>query len=128
MPGPLFTFASYLGATAGLAEGPAPAVALAALGTVMIFLPGGLLLAGALPFWDAWRRRAGARAALSGINAAVVGLLLAALYDPVFTAAVRGPAEFALVLLAALLLMAWRLPPWLAVVGTGLAGALIGVL
>ncbi len=124
MPGPLFSFASYLGAATGLGGGAAPAAGLAALATVMVFLPGGLLLCGALPFWDALRRRPAAREVLAGINAAVVGLLLAALYDPVFTAAVHGPKDVALVLLAALLLMTWKAPPWLAVLATGAAGAL----
>lgn len=123
VPGPLFTFAAYLGAVTGLGQGAAMAWGLAAVATVMVFLPGMLLLTGCLPFWDALRRRQGARAALAGINAAVVGLLLSALYDPVFTAAVTTATDFALVLLAALLLMVWRLPPWLAVLATGVAGA-----
>lgn len=128
MPGPLFTFASYLGALAGLPQGAAEAGTLAALATVVVFLPGGLLLTGCLPFWDALRRRPGARATLAGVNAAVVGLLLAALYDPVFTAGVHGPRDFALVLLAGLLLMVWKLPPWLAVLLTGAAGAGLSLL
>jgi chromate transporter len=128
LPGPLFAFSAYLGAVAGLPAGPGPALLLAAVALVMVFLPGGLLLAGCLPFWDALRRRPVARAGLAGVNAAVVGLLLAALYDPVFTSAVHGPADFALVLLAALLLMVWKLPPWAGVPLTGAAGALLAVI
>ena len=90
MPGPLFTFGAYLGAVAP-APGGAPGAALA---LVAIFLPGMLILLGALPFWHALRTRPGARAAMAGVNAAVVGLLASALYDPVWTGAVRGARRF----------------------------------
>jgi chromate transporter len=118
VPGPLFTFAAYLGAVMG----PAPngwwggSICL-----VAIFLPSFLLVVGALPFWDALRRRAGVQSALRGVNAAVVGLLLAALYDPVWTSAIHAPADFALGLLAFLLLVFWRVPPWAVVVLGALA-------
>lgn len=128
VPGPLFTFAAFLGAQIGLGAGGAGgpwAFALLALGA--IFLPAFLLVAGALPFWSALAGRHEARAALSGINAAVVGLLLAALYDPVFVATVQSRGDFALVLGAALLLMVVRWPPWAAVVATGVAGAVAAV-
>ncbi|HVP69249.1 MAG TPA: chromate efflux transporter [Anaeromyxobacteraceae bacterium] len=124
VPGPLFTFAAYLGAVAA----PSPGLSGAALALVGIFLPGMLLLAGALPFWDAFRRKAWAQAAMRGVNAAVVGLLGTALYDPVFTTAVRRPADFGIALGCFVLLVSWRLPP-LAVVALGAAaGALLPAL
>lgn len=115
LPGPLSTFAAFLGAIAGSWVG-------AGLALVAIFLPSFLLVIGALPFWERLRRQPSARAALTGVNAAVVGVLLAALYDPVWTAAVRGPGDFAQVLVAYLALVAWRIPPWAVVVGSALAG------
>lgn len=115
VPGPLFTFASYLGAAAHGWSG-------AALALAGIFLPSFLLVFGALPFWERLRRRPMARAALDGVNAAVVGLLLAALYDPVWTGAVRTSADFAQALAALVALAWWRVPPWAVV----LASALIG--
>lgn len=122
VPGPLFTFAAYLGALVG----PAPnGVAGAAIALVAIFLPGLLLVLAALPFWQAVRRHPRAAAALRGINAAVVGLLLAALYDPVFTAGVLGPRDFAVVAAAFLALQAWKLPPWLVVLLSAVAGAVL---
>jgi chromate transporter len=113
VPGPLFTFAAYLGvamkaAPNGWASG---LICLAA-----IYLPSFLLLLGALPFWDALRHRSGVRAALRGINATVVGILLGALYTPVWTSAIFAPADFGLGVLAFLLLVFWRTPPWLVVV------------
>lgn len=117
MPGPLFTFAAFLGVvTAGLTGG------MVALGA--IFLPGLLLVAGVLPFWDALRRRTGAQAAIRGANAAVVGLLGAALYDPVWTGAVRNGQDFVLALTGVVLLVTWRCPP-LVVVGVLVAGAML---
>lgn len=124
VPGPLFTFAAYLGMVEQGGAGAAPggwANALLCLGA--IFLPSFLLVPAALPFWSALRGRKGARHALAGVNAAVVGLLLAALYDPVFTGAVHGPAEAALALAAFLLLAIWRWPPWLVVLLSAGAGA-----
>lgn len=114
VPGPLFTFAAYLGAVMG----PQPdGVIGAALCLVAVFLPGLLLLVGVLPFWDALRRRPAAQAAMRGANAAVVGILAAALYDPVWTGAVLAPPDFALALGGFLLLTVWRAPPWVVVVG-----------
>ncbi|MBT6116686.1 MAG: chromate efflux transporter [Rhodospirillaceae bacterium] len=124
VPGPLFTFAAYLGMVEQGGAGGAPGgwtSALLCLGA--IFLPSFLLVPAALPFWSALRGRKGARHALAGVNAAVVGLLLAALYDPVFTGAVHGPADAALALAAFLLLAVWRWPPWLVVLLSAGAGA-----
>jgi chromate transporter len=81
-----------------------------------IYLPSFLLLIGALPFWDALRRRTAVQSALKGVNAAVVGILLAALYTPVWTSAIFTPADFGLGVLAFLLLVFWRVPPWLVVI------------
>ena len=123
VPGPLFTFAAFLGA----AMGPAPAgVAGAALCLVAIYLPSFLLLVGILPFWGALRRVRAVQAALRGVNATVVGLLLAALYTPVWTSAITSRADFALGLAAFLALVFWKLPPWLVVVLGGLAAAALG--
>jgi chromate transporter len=120
IPGPLFTFSAYLGAVMG----PEPnGVAGAALALVAIFLPSFLLIVGALPSWGALRSRPGAQAALRGVNAAVVGILLAALYQPVWTGAIATPADFALALAAFGLLAIWSVPPWLVVILTAAAGA-----
>jgi chromate transporter len=121
LPGPLFAFAAFLGA----AMTPAPSGWLGgALCLFAIYLPSGLLLPGVLPFWAALRRRAAVQAALRGVNASVVGLLLAALYTPVWTSAIAGPRDFGLGLLAFLLLAVWRLPPWSVVALAALAAAL----
>ncbi|MFG6138026.1 chromate efflux transporter [Halomonas sp. B23F22_10] len=120
VPGPLFTFSAYLGMVTGGVPG-----ALLALGA--IFLPGMLLLAGAIPFWSALRARPGLQAAMRGANAAVVGLLAATLYRPVWTSAVLGPAEFALALVGFLLLTVWQRPAWWVVLLCGLGGMLLGL-
>jgi len=125
VPGPLFTFSAYLGTVAG----PAPNGWVGGLICLLaIFLPSFLLLIGALPFWDALRRRASVQAALLGVNAAVVGLLLAALYRPVWTSAIFGPADFALGILAFLLLALWVVPPWLVVLLGALAASVVAML
>jgi chromate transporter len=122
VPGPLFTFAAYLGTVLG----PEPnGLAGAAIALVAVFLPAFLLLIGVIPFWDAFRVRPGAQALMRGTNAAVVGILGAALYDPVFTSAVTDAYEFALALTGVVLLMAWRAPPWIVVVVSALGGVLI---
>jgi chromate transporter len=122
VPGPLFTFAAYL----GFVMQPAPnGLAGAALALVAIFLPAFLMTVGALPFWDRLRSRPRFQAALRGINAAVVGLLLAALYQPVWTSAIHAPSDFGLALLAFGLLAFWRWPPWLVVVLTAVGGEVI---
>jgi chromate transporter len=91
----------------------------------VIFLPSFLLIVGALPFWDRLRARPDAQAALRGVNAAVVGILLAALYDPVWTAGIKSGGGFALTAAAFLLLYVWKMPPWLVVVLCALGGALL---
>ena len=121
VPGPLFTFAAYLGtamkdAPNGWAGG--------LLCLVAIYLPSFLLLIAALPFWDALRHRAGVQSALKGVNAAVVGLLLGALYRPVWTSAIFSKADFSLGVVAFLLLVSWKTPPWL-VVALGALGAMV---
>lgn len=113
LPGPLFTIAAFLGAHVPFFENPTTG-ALVAL--VAIFAPSFLLVPGLLPYWSGLRARGGARSALAGVNAAVVGLLVAALYDPVFTASVRGAADLAWVLGAFGLLFVLRWPPWVVVV------------
>jgi chromate transporter len=124
VPGPLFTFAAYLGAI----RGPRPnGLAGATIALVAIFLPSFLLIVGTLPFWDPLRARADFQGALRGINAAVVGLLLAALYQPVWTSAIRGPRDFALALAAFGLLAFARAPAWLVVVLTAAGGAFLPV-
>jgi chromate transporter len=119
VPGPLFTFAAYLGAIVG----PTPhGITGALLGLIAIFLPGMLILVGTLPFWDAFRRRANAQAAMRGVNAAVVGLLGAALYNPVWTSTVKTPADLAIALIGFVLLTAWRAPPLVVVCVSALGG------
>ena len=122
VPGPLFTFAAYLGAVMGSPDSSWSGAALCLAG---IFLPGLLILTGALPFWDAFRRRPSAQAIMRGVNAAVVGILLAALYHPVWTSAVQNPADFALALVAFALLAVWTLPPWVVVLLTAVGGLLL---
>jgi chromate transporter len=125
VPGPLFTFAAYLGTVMG----PQPNGWVGAiLCLVAVFLPSFLLVVGTLPFWDQLRRRPLAQAALRGVNAAVVGLLLAALYNPVWTAGITGPYDFALAVAAFLLLFMWQVPPWLVVVLSALGGAAIAMI
>jgi chromate transporter len=119
VPGPLFTFAAYLGAVMK----PSPhGVAGAVISLVAIFLPGILVLMGTLPFWDAFRRRALAQAAMRGVNAAVVGLLGAALYNPVWTSAVKTPSDFGLALVGFVLLIVWHAPPLVVVAISALGG------
>jgi chromate transporter len=121
VPGPLFTFAAYLGAVMSRPPNGVPGAAIA---LVAIFLPSFLLIVGTLPFWDALRGRPAFQAALRGINAAVVGLLLAALYQPVWTSAIRTAADVALALVAFGLLAFWKAPPWL-VVGLAAGGGVL---
>ena len=122
VPGPLFTFSSYLGTVmeTGTARWLGGLIALAA-----IFAPSFLLVMGVLPFWELLRGFSRVRQALMGVNAAVVGLLLAALYDPVWTSAILAPEDFALAAAAFALLAFWKAPPWLVVLLTAGAGALI---
>jgi chromate transporter len=121
VPGPLFTFAAFLGAAQGL---PPTGIAGAAIALVAVFLPGLLLVYGMLPFWDGFRKRPSAQAVLRGVNAAVVGILLAALYDPIWTTAVRTPADFAIAVAAFTGLVVWKAPVVAVVAATAAAGAL----
>jgi chromate transporter len=119
VPGPLFTFAAYLGAVSNLWPG---GFAGAVVGLIGIFLPGILVLVGMLPFWDAFRMRSDAQAAMRGVNAAVVGILGAALYNPVWTTSVKGPADLAIALVGFVLLVVWRAPPLVVVLVSALGG------
>ena len=125
VPGPLFTFSAYLGTVTGVLS-PKWLGGLLTLGA--IFLPSLLLVVGVLPFWERLRGFTHVRGALLGVNAAVVGILLAALYDPVFTSAITSPEDFALAAAAFALLAFWKTPPWLVVLLTGGAGALLNLM
>lgn len=119
IPGPLFTFSAYLGA----ALGPEPnGIAGAVIALLAVFLPGFLILIGVLPFWDRFRIMATAQSLMQGANAAVVGILGAALYSPVFTSAISDMRDFALALLCFVLLVAWKTPPWVVVIVAALGG------
>ncbi|MEX1197930.1 MAG: chromate efflux transporter [Pseudohongiellaceae bacterium] len=119
IPGPLFTFSAYLGT---VMEPMPNGVIGAAIALVAVFLPGFLLLVGMLPFWNAFRRIDGMQAVMRGANAAVVGILGAALYDPVWTSAILGRGEFVLAVAGFVLLSAWKMPPWVVVLVVGLGG------
>ncbi|HMN38084.1 MAG TPA: chromate efflux transporter [Hyphomicrobium sp.] len=121
VPGPLFSFAAYLGAVIGGRW-------TAALCLVAVFAPSFLLVVGVLPFWEELRSRVWARSALRGVNAAVVGLLLAALYHPVWTAGITGASDFAIAISAFLALFMWRAPPWLVVMACALAAGGVATL
>lgn len=122
VPGPLFTFAAFLGSSMN----QAPSGWLGGIiCLIAIFAPSFLLVMGALPFWEGLRQNLRTRAALSGINAAVVGLLLAALYQPVWTSGILDAKDFALALVALVALMFWKLPAWLVVMSCGAAGWLL---
>lgn len=125
VPGPLFTFAAFLGASGTLSPN---GVAGGLLALVAIFLPGLLVLVAALPFWDMLRRRPWAQAGMRGANAAVVGILAAALYDPVWTSAVGTPFDFALAGGGFVLLVLWKAPPWSVVLGLAMIGGALGAL
>ncbi len=118
VPGPLFSFSAYLGAVFGGWIG-------GLLALIAIFLPSFLLVWAALPFWAALRAQPAAQAALAGINAAVVGILLAALYQPVITSAIRGPLDVALALSAFAALQFWQAPPWAVVVACAVVGGVM---
>ena len=119
VPGPLFTFAAYLGTVVNVSPN---GVAGAALGLFAIFLPGILILLGVLPFWDSFRKLASAQAAMRGVNAAVVGLLGAALYNPVWTSSVKTPGDFGIAVVGFVLLTMWRAPPLLVVIFSAAGG------
>ena len=125
VPGPLFTFSSYLGTVMGVLT---PRWLGGLLALVAMFVPSFLLVLGVLPFWERLRGFTRVRQALMGVNAAVVGLLLAALYDPVWTSAIEAPEDFALAAGTFALLAFWRSPPWLVVLLTAVIGALIALI
>ncbi|MGO4343895.1 chromate transporter [Paenibacillus sp. MCAF9] len=118
VPGPLFTFASYLGTLSGGLTG-------AIVATTAIFLPAFLLVAGTLPFWNGLRNNSKIQGALVGINAAVVGILLAALYDPLWTSAIVESGDFILAAVLFIMLVFWKLPPWMIVVAGALGGMVL---
>lgn len=121
MPGPLFTFASYIGAIMhGVLGG--------LIGIIGIFLPGMLLLYGCLPFWDSLRGNAVIKRALIGLNAAVVGTLLSAFYNPIWRNAIFNPIDFALFSILFAMLYFWKLPPWIVVITGAIAGFFIGII
>jgi chromate transporter len=125
VPGPLFTFAAFLGAS--MNDMPSGWLGgLVCLTT--IFAPSFFLIIGVLPYWERIRRNSRMQSALLGINAAVVGLLMAALYNPLWTSTIHAPKDFCLALVALVALMFWKLPSWLVVVGTGIVAALLSVL
>lgn len=124
VPGPLFTFAAYLGAVS--TQAPSGWLG-AGIALVAIFLPAFLLITGILPFWEVLRRYEAMQRAMLGINAAVVGLLLSAFYNPVWTSAIRNTADFSLAAIAFLLLAFWKCPPWLVVIlAAAVAGSGVG--
>ncbi|BFT73782.1 chromate transporter [Paenibacillus sp. P36] len=118
VPGPLFTFAAYLGTMIGGVKG-------AIIATTAIFLPAYLLVVGALPFWHTLRKSAKVQGALVGINAAVVGILLAALYNPLWITAILAPVDFVLAMILFVMLVFWKLPPWVVVIAGAVGGMLI---
>ena len=122
VPGPLVTFAAFLGF---VADARPNGITGGLLALVAIFSPSALLIIGSYPFWERLRRSATATRALQGVNAAVVGILAAALYTPVFTAGVTGPRSVALAATCFVALRIWKLPPWLVVLGAGGLGAMV---
>jgi chromate transporter len=119
VPGPLFTFAAYLGA---VMQTPPSGVVGAIVALLAIFVPSALLIVGGLPFWDRLRSAPIAQRALAGVNAAVVGLLAAALYDPVFTGGITSPYAMAIAAAAFVALAAWKIPAWAVVIAAGILG------
>lgn len=117
VPGPLFTFAAYIGAVINGWQG-------GLLATAAIFLPAFLLILGTLPFWDALRQNSNISRALMGVNAAVVGILIAAFYQPIWTSSILAPIDFVFAAILFSMLVYWKLPPWIIVV-TGAAGGLL---
>lgn len=118
VPGPLFTFAAYLGT---VISGPQGGL----LATFAIFLPAFLLVLGALPFWDSLRRNPKIKGALMGVNAAVVGILISAFYQPIWTSSILAPIDFAFAAILFSMLVYWKLPPWIIVVTGVIGGALM---
>jgi len=124
VPGPLFTFSAYLGAVMG----PSPnGIAGAVISLIAIFMPGLLVLIGTLPFWETFRRQSWAQSVMRGVNAAVVGLLGAALYNPVWTSSVNAPMDFGLALVGFVLLTVWEAPPLVAVAVSAIGGIVLAI-
>ncbi|MEX3622883.1 chromate transporter [Viridibacillus arvi] len=118
VPGPLFTFAAYLGTVMNGWQG-------GVLATIAIFLPAFLLILGTLPFWDSLRRNPKIKGALMGVNAAVVGILIAALYHPIWTSSILAPLDFAFAAILFSMLVYWKLPPWIVVLTGAIGGVII---
>ncbi|PWW28458.1 chromate transporter [Cytobacillus oceanisediminis] len=121
VPGPLFTFAAYIGAAINGWQG-------GLLATAAIFLPAFLLILGTLPFWDSLRRNPKIKGALMGVNAAVVGILIAAFYHPIWTSSILEPADFAFAAVLFSMLVYWKLPPWVIVVTGAIGGNILGLI
>lgn len=121
VPGPLFTFAAYLGAVINGWQG-------GFIATIAIFLPAFLLILGTLPFWDSLRRNPKIKGALMGVNAAVVGLLIAAFYQPIWTSSIIKPIDFAFAAILFSMLAYFKLPPWVIVLTGAVGGTLLGLL
>lgn len=121
VPGPLFTFAAYIGAVINGWKG-------GMLATVAIFLPAFLLITGAFPFWDSLRQNPKIKGALMGVNAAVVGILIAAFYHPIWTSSILAPVDFALASILFSMLVFWKLPPWMVVMAGALGGLVIKIM
>lgn len=121
VPGPLFTFAAYLGAVMNGWQG-------GLIATIAIFLPAFLLILGTLPFWDSLRRNPKIKGALMGVNAAVVGILISAFYHPIWTSSILAPIDFAFAAILFSMLVYWKLPPWIIVVTGAIGGFLIGLI
>ncbi|QOV13342.1 chromate transporter [Viridibacillus arvi] len=121
VPGPLFTFAAYLGTVMNGWQG-------GVIATIAIFLPAFLLILGTLPFWDSLRRNPKIKGALMGVNAAVVGILIAALYHPIWTSSILAPLDFAFAAILFSMLVYWKLPPWIVVLTGAIGGVFIGLI
>jgi chromate transporter len=121
VPGPLFTFAAYIGAVINGWKG-------GILATVAIFLPAFLLVLGALPFWNMLRQNPKIKGALMGVNAAVVGILIAAFYQPIWTSSILAPIDFAFAAILFSMLVYWKLPPWIIVITGAVGGSVIALL
>jgi chromate transporter len=121
VPGPLFTFAAYLGAVMNGWQG-------GVLATIAIFLPAFLLIYGTLPFWDSLRRNPKIKGALMGVNAAVIGILISAFYHPIFTSSILAPIDFAFAAILFSMLVYWKLPPWIVVLVGAIGGSLLSLI
>ncbi|WP_242144629.1 MULTISPECIES: chromate transporter [unclassified Bacillus cereus group] len=121
VPGPLFTFAAYIGAIIGGWQG-------GFIATIAIFLPAFLLILGTLPFWEQLRRNPKMKGVLMGVNAAVVGVLISAFYHPIWTSAILKPVDFAFAAILFSMLVYWKMPPWAIVVTGGIGGILLSLL